>query len=436
MDKKKLSGYITKKQIAKNVGIFIVVAACILFYFAVYRFDTIWIYIKKIMSVIKPIIYGLAFAYIINQMVKPLEKRISVGIMKANNLRKKASDKLTQPTHSMKMSARGISIFISIMVFLAVIIALFMFIGPELLRSVMGMINEIPMYIDRFNEWFNHLVNQENEAAAAVVEIVNNVTAYFENWVNTDLLSTVNKIAAMVASSAFNFVGELLNWFVGIIVSIYVLMDKEKLSGTCKKIIYAIFSPLIANEVLDTFRDADEKFGGFLVGKIIDSLIIGMICFIVLTLMNMPYTLLVSVIVGVTNIIPFFGPYIGGVPSALLILLVNPLKGLYFIIFIVILQQIDGNILGPKILSNKTNLSPFWVVFSILLAGGLFGIVGMIVGVPTFAVIYTIIKKIISYILRLKNIEDMPAVRYSEVKKIDCETNELIYKEDGNGRER
>lgn len=171
-----------------------------------------------------------------------------------------------------------------------------------------------------------------------------------------------------------------------------------------KELVYAIFRPTKAILILHVGSKSNEIFGGFIIGKIIDSAIIGVLCFIGLSILNIPYTLLVSVIVGVTNVIPFFGPYIGAIPSALLIFLADPVKGVYFVIFIILLQQFDGNILGPKILGNSTGLSAFWVVFSILIAGGLFGIPGMLLGVPTFAVIYYIISMVVNRKLRKKQL--------------------------------
>ena len=197
---------------------------------------------------------------------------------------------------------------------------------------------------------------------------------------------------------------KLTNVLIGVIISVYLLVSKEKFLRQSKKVIYALCKPKKANLILHIGRKANEIFNGFIIGKIIDSAIIGVLCFIGVSIFKMPYALLVSVIVGVTNVIPVFGPYIGAVPCAILILLVDPMKGLGFIIFIILLQQLDGNVIGPKILGESTGLSPFWVVFSILLAGGLFGIVGMIVGVPTFALIYYIIKLFIQQKLEAKNL--------------------------------
>lgn len=181
-----------------------------------------------------------------------------------------------------------------------------------------------------------------------------------------------------------------------------MLCARKKALRSDEKIIFALFPARAANQVIQVFHTTNEIFGGFIKGKLLDSLIIGIICYIVLCIIKMPYTLLVSVIVGVTNIIPFFGPFIGAIPSAFLILLVDPLYAIYFVIFVVILQQIDGNIIGPKILGDSTGLSSFWVMFAILVGSGLFGVMGMLLGCPVFAVIYYIVQKIVHFFWRKK----------------------------------
>lgn len=191
---------------------------------------------------------------------------------------------------------------------------------------------------------------------------------------------------------------------------------------------YHCSTPSHANVVRIFTQKANDIFGGFLIGKIIDSAIIGVLCFIGLSFLNMPYTMLVSVIVGVTNVIPFFGPYIGAIPSTLLILLANPIKGIYFLIFILLLQQLDGNFIGPKILGNSTGLSSFWVIFSILLGGGLFGFLGMLLGVPTFAVIYYIIELIIDGRLHRKNLPESSDY-YDEYSFVDDTGKYVISRE-------
>ena len=191
---------------------------------------------------------------------------------------------------------------------------------------------------------------------------------------------------------------------IGIIVSVYLLFSKEKFMRQSKKVIYALCKPKRANFILHIGRKANEIFGGFIIGKIIDSAIVGVLCFAGVSIFKMPYPLLISMIVGVTNVIPVFGPYIGAIPCALLIFLVDPMKGIGFIIFIILLQQLDGNVIGPKILGESTGLSSFWVIFAILIAGKMFGIGGMVIGVPMFALIYYVIKLFIQQKLEAKNL--------------------------------
>ena len=192
--------------------------------------------------------------------------------------------------------------------------------------------------------------------------------------------------------------------------------------------IYAIFKPVRANIIVETVRKSNEIFGGFISGKILDSAIIGVIAYIVLAIMKMPDSILIAVIVGVTNIIPFFGPFIGAIPSFVIIVLQDPMKGIYFLIFIVILQQIDGNIIGPKILGDSTGLSSFWVVFAIMVFGGLWGFPGMLLGVPIMAVIYYIVQRSISYFLKKRGLSDQTS-EYIYLTRVDKNTNELVYEE-------
>jgi predicted PurR-regulated permease PerM len=210
-----------------------------------------------------------------------------------------------------------------------------------------------------------------------------------------------------VSMSVVSILKELWNLVIGIIISFYLLGSKEKYAAQAKKIVYAFFSLETANRFISNTRFANKTFGGFFVGKIIDSIIIGILCFICTSIMGTPFCVLISVIVGVTNIIPFFGPFIGAIPGAILILTVDPMQALYFVIFIFILQQFDGNILGPAILGQSTGLGSIWVLFSILIFGDLFGFVGMIIGVPTFAVIYYLISKYVFKKLKEREMDEV-----------------------------
>ena len=238
----------------------------------------------------------------------------------------------------------------------------------------------------------NHIQLDDSTMTTMLKNAMNEASTSLQNWMRTDLLNKVNEVMTHLTVGLYTLVMELFHAVIGVIVSVYILFGKETFINQSKKATYAIFPTERANLLIHIAVKTNEIFGGFIIGKIIDSIIIGILCFIGTSLLNMPYAMLVSVIVGMTNVIPFFGPYIGAIPSAVLIALADPMKGVYFLIFILLLQQFDGNILGPKILGNSTGLSAFWVIVSILLGGGLFGILGMLFGVPAFAVIYYIVK--------------------------------------------
>ena len=274
-------------------------------------------------------------------------------------------------------------------------------------------------------EWISAYINEESELSGYLEMALTKVTEFFENWAKTDFLPQTRNLIAGLTSGVIIAVRMLFNVIIGIILSIYILMSKEALIGQSKQIVYALFSGKKANTIVHTVHKCNEIFGGFISGKILDSLIIGILCFICLYFMKMPYSVLVSVIVGVTNVIPFFGPYLGAVPSTILIMLADPIKGLYFVIFILVLQQVDGNIIGPKILGDSTGLSSFWVVFAILVGGGILGVPGMIVGVPLLAVVFYMIRNILDYVMEKKDLPQDPA-SFVKVEKLDLETNKLV----------
>jgi predicted PurR-regulated permease PerM len=325
---------------------------------------------------------------------------------------------------------RYLSIFLSLIVAGILIYILGNLIIPQLYVSILGIIRDWPNIqrrIDAFTTWINTTRDNNQTIATYANEGIVRVKDYFENWVETDLLSKMNTWFNYFATGVLGFITVVKNLLIGIIVSIYVLLEKEHFAAQGKMIIYALFKTRPANVIIETLRESNRIFGGFIMGKIIDSMIIGLLCFIGLSILKMPYTLLVSVIVGVTNVIPFFGPYFGAIPSALLILFIDPMKCLYFLIFIIILQQIDGNIIGPAIIGDSTGLSAFWVIFSILGGGGLFGLVGMLIGVPTFAVIYYIIRTYIEYRLTSKELKSA-SQDYEDLDRINKENGITVYK--------
>lgn len=382
-----------KEKLARGMFVFLVIAACILFYFALLRVGQISGAVRMIFSVSKPVIYGLAIAYLLNPIVKNVD-RVLIPLLKKRFPRIKKQEQIS----------RAAGILISLVILLAVIVALLNMMIPELYSSIRDMILTVPSQMNRFVNSLSELNTSDSTLGRLFENIMEEATRFVQDWMRTDLMAQVNEVMTSVTAGFINVVKELFNFLIGIIVSVYVLYSKEKFFRQSKKIVYAVFKPSAANMVLHLTLKGNEIFGGFIIGKIIDSVIIGVLCFIGLSILDMPYTMLVSVIVGVTNVIPFFGPYIGAIPSALLILLSDPKMGIYFIIFILALQQFDGNVLGPKILGDSTGLSAFWVVFSILVGGGLFGFIGMILGVPTFAMIYYIVDMLVDSRLKKKKL--------------------------------
>ena len=238
------------------------------------------------------------------------------------------------------------------------------------------------------------------ELRSYVTQLLGDVNKDLMSWLQTTVLPGLGSLLSNVGTGVKYVLTGVYNLVIGIIVSVYILSDSETFAANAKRILYSLLTPEAAKKLLEGLDFTDRTFVGFLNGKLLDSAIIGLICYIVCAILNMPYALLVSVMVGVTNIIPFFGPFIGAVPSAIVILMVSPVKCLIFIIFVIILQQVDGNIIGPKILGSSVVINGFWVMFSIILGAGLFSFWGMLLGVPVFVVIYTAINNAIDRKLR------------------------------------
>lgn len=398
-----------KQQFSQGLTLLLVVIVCLLIYFALLRLERISNVIYLVLGILKPIIYGFAIAYLLNPIVKKVDEYLIPHINKHFPNSKKAAQ-----------ISRGTGIFVAVVLLISIITALCNMMLPELYKSIWNMVSTVPSQLNTAVDQITKMMSKDTTTGQLFTNVLMQATDFIQNWMKTDLLEQVNVVMSNLTVGVINAVKELFNGIIGIIISVYVLWGKEVFSQQAKKIVYAIFKPNSANMILHLTIKSNEIFGGFIIGKIIDSVIIGILCFIGLSILKMPYALLVSVIVGVTNVIPFFGPYIGAIPSAILITLSNPIKGLYFLIFILILQQIDGNIIGPKIIGNSTGLSAFWVVFSILLGGGLFGIPGMILGVPTFAVLSYIVTMLINHNLEKKNLP-IEASCYDELSYVDTD---------------
>ena len=384
-----------KKYFLWGITAFFVIAASISFYYLLFHGANISTGFQTFVKITMPILDGFLLAYLLTPVLNAVEEKAVIPFCKKMNVlqKKRGSKKI-----------RAISILITVVIVTIVLYGFFATVIPQLIKSIQSIIFQFPIYVNNLNRWITKLLADNPNIEAIAMDMLDKYSGELSNYLNLNLLPKINQMIRNLSLSFLGFLMQLWNLFIGFIISIYILGSKELFAGQAKKIAYAVFETKMANAVISNVRFTHKTFSGFIIGKIIDSIIIGIICFAGTSIMGTPYYVLVSVIVGVTNVIPFFGPYLGAIPSALLILMIDPMQCLYFIIFIIVLQQFDGNILGPKILGESTGLSGFWVIFSITLFGGLFGILLMIAGVPVFAVIYAAISSIINQLLKRKEL--------------------------------
>ncbi|MCD8149731.1 MAG: AI-2E family transporter [Clostridiales bacterium] len=401
-----------RPYLAVGLTAILVILVSLLIFFFLFRFEGFSNGVGEIIRSLNGIIIGLVLAYLLNPGMKFFERRFQ----------KKLFTKGEQ-TLKQKRIIRGLSVTCIMVIFLAIIAVLLVLLVPQLVMSVQELVLSLNEKLETLVAWIERLI-RNNHLAGQVENLADEIFTWLEEWLQTTILDNGSDLVTTLTAGVYSVIKMLFNFLVGIIVALYVLMKKEQFVGQTKKLIYAVFKPRRGNIIMEIVHKADEVFGGFFVGKVIDSLIIGCICFVCMYIMKMPYTVLVSVIIGVTNIIPFFGPFIGAVPSVILIFLVSPVKAVYFLILIVVLQQVDGNIIGPKILGDSTGLSPFWIIFSILLFGGCFGFIGMILGVPVFALIYYIVKRLAEHFLKRRGLPGGTA-DYIKLSRVDEDTLEI-----------
>lgn len=392
------------KQVFKHTLVqasaFLVVILCaILFFFVIFSYNTWTGKLAYLISGLKSIIIGIAIAYLLNPIVNGVEKRLR-GLVK-------------NPKNAVKSNAAIRAISAITVVLLAVVIIGFMLykILPQIVISISSLNRNFPYYVDEVTD----LIKSNHQLQEFLDKVLTNATEVISDWLSENVLKNIQSYLALAASGVLSVISVLADILVGLIISVYVLCSTRTFVGQAKKIVYALFNNRQAKMILDTMRKSNEIFGGFISGKLLDSLIVGVLCFFGLTALHMPYVALVSVIVGVTNVIPFFGPYIGMIPSTILVMLVDFKKGVIVLIFIIILQQIDGNVIGPKILGKSTGLSAFWVVFSVMFFGKLWGIFGMLIGVPVFGVIYYLADTFVDYRLGQRGLP----VETEEYKNLD-----------------
>lgn len=364
------------KYIKWGVTAFCVIALSVIFFFMILRNEGLADAVNKMTSILTPFIYGLVMAYLLCPLYN----------LSVRTFSKVKWPKIHKKDRSVTI-AKGLASVISVVVVLGIITGILILIIPQMIESIISITKSLPDSIAQFSEWLRSL-SKATQLTGPVERWVNHTAESFAKWVSNNLVPEYDSIVSGVADVGIGIVNVIKNFFIGIVICVFFINSKEIFAAQSKKLILALFREDRADSFLRGAAFTNKTFGGFINGKLIDSLIIGVICFIVMTIFHWPYTVLISVIIGITNIIPFFGPFIGAIPSALLILMEDPITCIYFLIFILILQQVDGNIIGPKILGDSTGLSSFWVMFAILVGGGLFGFMGMVVGIPIFAVIY------------------------------------------------
>ncbi len=354
------------------------VTICLLIALLLFNLPAAWNAVKYIIGILSPFIYGFAIAFIFNPVMNLLEYRL-FGLIKT----KKPHKKLW----------RVISLIITYIFALAVVSLILLFVTPEIIKSISSLISNLENYVNNLSDWIKSIFDNPNEYVQKFIDALPDVRKSIDKFLTETLTNITN------LQSVFEFgkglTSGILNFILGLIISIYILLDKDRFKARFKKLIYAVFHPDTTKKMNYWFSYTSQTFTKYISGKLFESLIIGLICFIFMTIFNWPYAVLISVVVAITNLIPFFGPFIGAIPSALILFVNNPWTALWFIIFIIALQQLDGNVIGPFILGDSVGLSAFWIIFSIVFFGGIFGIPGMFLGIPVFAVIYAIIKTLV-----------------------------------------
>jgi predicted PurR-regulated permease PerM len=300
---------------------------------------------------------------------------------------------------------------------------------PQIFNSIVELVNKSQTYAEICVAWVGDFLDGKDVLEPVVLKWLENFSEYITNWIKTDILPQITTIIAGITGGVISMIKVTVNIALGVVISIYMLYNKETFCAQAKKLVYGFFEAKNANRLMDELSIINKAFGDYVAGTLLDALIIGVTNYIFMLLLGMPYGALISIIVAVTNLIPMFGPFIGAVPSALLLLLENPSQSLIFIIFTIILQQIDGNVIKPRIHSSKTGMSGFWIVFAITVFGGFFGVLGMILGVPIMNVLYGSFKRLSNRNLTKKGLATETAA-YEGLEKINPESLEFVYKED------
>ena len=399
-------------------GVTIIVAgvALLLVYFLISHFSWVKSTLGKLLSILSPFIYGLVMAYLLSPIYNFIIKKTYPIIQK----------KVEKKTTVLRIS-KVIASAVSVIILIGVVGGLLALLIPQLIESIRALTATLPERFDQLNVWLDGILSgMGNQGTAESIDhMVSDLQDNLLSWLQDTFLPGVGSFVQRVSTGVILTIRTSFNMLIGVIACVYFLNGKETFKAQANKFILAFFKEERAHRIHDFFVYSNKTFGGFVTGKIIDSAIIGVLCFIVMRIIGLPYPILISTIVGVTNIIPFFGPFIGAIPSLFIIFIVSPVQALYFLILVIVLQQLDGNIIGPAILGNSIGIASFWIMFSIILGGGVFGFIGMVLGVPIFAIIYYYLGRYLDERLEKKGLRQ-DTTHYVTFDKYDIDTEELI----------
>ena len=381
-----------KRYVQMGLTVFCTVCAILLFYDTLFGRRVLLTLGGKLLTALAPILYGSFMAYMLAPMVNFFEN-LSPHVKAARERDRRAA-----------LAIRALSILLTWAVIGVLLYLLASVLLPELYKSILQLVTNAESYYRTVSGWVEHLLETNPALEQWVVTQMNTYYTDINTWLTKEVLPQAQTVMVAAAGGIVGAVNFLMDLLVGFIVSIYLLATKELCAAHARKVVYSLCPKDKVHWVLRGVHKVDDIFSGFVRGKLLDSLIIGILCFIGCSALKIPYTPLVSVFVGVTNIIPFFGPFLGAIPSTFLILLVSPMKALYFVLFVLLLQQLDGNIIGPKILGDKTGLSSLWVIIAILVGGSFFGLAGMFFGVPVCACLYSAADFLVRVLLKKKGL--------------------------------
>lgn len=358
-------------------------------------------------DVFSPLVIGVVLAYLMNPLMNFMDRRLKPFLLRHKMKEEKAH----------KWS-RTISLLFAVAVFVVLIYEFCALLLPQLYDSIRGIVENFSNYYANAESWVNNFLADNPTIQDYALDIMNSFYSFLTNWISSAVLPNIESILSSLTSSVFNVVGGVMDLLIGLCAAVYMLGSRDLFLAQSKKIVIALCRESTADHLLDLGRRIHKVFSGFIIGKIVDSLIIGVLCYIGMVILKMPHQALIATVVGVTNVIPFFGPFIGAIPCAFLILLVNPMQAVYFGIFILALQQLDGNVIGPRILGDTIGISGFWVLVSITVAGGLFGFAGMVLGVPVFAVLYMLVADFINGRLQAKG-KSTDTLDYQQLRAVE-----------------